>query len=439
MPIHTPVPSRARPRARAAALLTLLAALLALATAATAGAANRPLYGVQGNLSAESTRTLDDAKAVHAKTIRLEVLWSQLEPKAAGRRDPAVLASIDRFVNGAAQRGMKTLLMIDSTPCWASSAPTAGRCSAANPNTGDVTRYQPTAAGIAAYADVAKFLVARYAENLSAFEIWNEPDQANELYWAGPNKVVDYVQLAKATYPAVKSVAPSVPVLAGSFVGGNGKWLQALYAAGIKGSYDALSVHFYDLPLSALTLTRSIQKANGDTKPLWLAEFGYTSCYVKNGKAFLIDHACNTRAGQAQNLVDVLRAVQRVSWVKAAVVYSLYDQSAAYQFGLFTRGHVRKPSFTKVRAAFSGTKAKITKPTMTVRKKNGKIVVSGHASQTESYTFRVWVHGHLSYRALFLRVDRFGAYKLTLPKVIGTVGLKLRLSGTWTGSVTRTR
>ena len=38
-----------------------------------------------------------------------------------------------------------------------------------------------------------------------------------------------------------------MPVLAGSFVGGNGKWLQALYAAGIKGHYDALSVHFYDL------------------------------------------------------------------------------------------------------------------------------------------------------------------------------------------------
>ena len=35
---------------------------------------------------------------------------------------------------------------------------------------------------------------------------------------------------------------------------------DALYAAGIKGSYDALSVHFYDLPLYALRVTRDVQR-----------------------------------------------------------------------------------------------------------------------------------------------------------------------------------
>jgi hypothetical protein len=132
------------------------------------------------------------------------------------------------------------------------------------------------------------------AQDLAAFEIWNEPDQINEQYWAGPNKIANYVALTKAVYPAIKRVAPQVPVLAGSFVGGNGKWLQALYAAGIKGYYDALSVHFYDLTLSALSTTRAVQKANGDSKPLWLAEFGFTSCYTKGGPAFRLDHACNT-------------------------------------------------------------------------------------------------------------------------------------------------
>jgi Cellulase (glycosyl hydrolase family 5) len=442
VPNPTPLPTRALPRARVAALLTLLAALLALATAASAGAANHPLYGVQASLATNDSqatldRALDDAKAVHAKTIRLEVLWSQLEPKAAGQRDPDVVAATDHFIEGAARRGIKTLLLVDSTPCWASSSPKAGGCTAADPNTPDVTRYQPTAAGMAAYADVAKYLVQRYSADLSAFEVWNEPDQANELYWAGPDKVANYVKLAKLTYPVVKAAAPRVPVLAGSFVGGNGAWLKAMYAAGIKGSYDALSVHFYDLPLSALAATRAIQKANRDNKPLWLAEFGYTSCFAKGGKAFMIDHACNTRAGQAQNLVDVLRSIQRVSWVKAAVVYSLYDQTAAYQFGLWTAGHKVKPAFAKVKAVFSGKKVKVTKPSMKVVTRKGKVVVSGHASQTESYTLKVWNHGHLVYRVSFLRVDRFGAYKLTLPKVIGTTGLKLRLSGPWTGSVTR--
>ena len=228
-------------------------------------------------------------------------------------------------------------------------------------------------------------MVARYAPNLAAFEVWNEPDQANEIYWAGPNKIRGYVALAKAVYPALKQVAPSVPVLAGSFVGGNGKWLQALYNAGLKGSYDGLAVHFYDLPLSALTITRAVQKRNGDRKPLWLSEFGFTSCYAKGGAAFKIDHACNTRKGQAQNLTDTLRKVASVSWIKSAIVYMINDQSDAYQFGLLTASGQSKPAFAAVRDVFAGKKVRVTKPKMSpLKATRGRVVVKGTATQTET-------------------------------------------------------
>jgi polysaccharide biosynthesis protein PslG len=423
-----------------AVVVSISAALLAAAPGASAA---KPLYGVQGVPASAmaSQKQVDDALAVakgaNAKVIRIEVLWSSLEPSAAGQRDAAELAGIDRAVNGAAALGMKTLLMVDSTPCWASTYDGKGTCAGGAADTVKATRYPPS--DVATYVNVSTFLAQRYAANLAAFEIWNEPDQANELYWAGPNKVKGYVAMAKAVYPALKAVAPKVPVLAGSFVGANGKWLQALYSAGLKGSYDALSVHFYDMPLSALTTTRAVQRANKDTKPMWLAEFGFTSCYTKGGPAYKIDHACNTRSGQAHNLTDTLRSIQKVSWVKAAIIYTVYDQSDAYQFGLVTANGAKKPSFTAVRNVFGGKKAAVTKPKMKkLTAKGGRVTASGTASQAEFFRLRVWVHGQLAYRAT-LRTDRFGAWKLKLPAALGTSGLRVRLSGTWTGSVTRSR
>ena len=424
------------------ALLVLAASSAAVFALPTVASAAKPLYGVQGvpasslASQAQVDSALNTAQAAHAKMIRVEVVWSALEPAAAGRRDPAELAALDRVVAGAASRGIKTLLMIDSTPCWASSSPNKGNCAGGATETAKALRYPPS--NLQDYVDVSTFLTARYAANLAAFEIWNEPDQANELYWAGPNKVKGYVAMAKAVYPALKRVAPKVPVLAGSFVGSNGAWLQALYNAGIKGSYDALSVHFYDLPLTSLTTTRAVQKKNHDSKPMWLAEFGFTSCYAKGGPAYKIDHACNTRAGQAQNLVDTLRKVQSVSWIKAAVVYTITDQSDAYQFGLLTSSGAKKPAFAAVSNVFSGKQVSVTKPKLSLTARGGRTTAKGTASQTEIFTLRVWRAGQLRYRAT-LRTDRFGAYKVVLPRSLGTASLRARLSGVWTGSVTRTR
>ena len=60
--------------------------------------------------------------------------------------------------------------------------------------------------------------------------------------------------MLRAAYPAIKQANPSVPVLAGSLVGSNGVFLRALYAAGIKGYYDGLAVHFYNLTLGVAAL-----------------------------------------------------------------------------------------------------------------------------------------------------------------------------------------
>jgi hypothetical protein len=420
--------------------LSLTVALVALAggaASASALASGVSLPGVQsvpitaGMSDADTAKSLDKAKFLGAKVVRVEALWWSLEPSAKAAHDASALAATDRIVNGAAARGIKVLLLVDGTPCWASSAPAAdkGDCTSADANRRAVTSYPPS--DPVDYVEISTFLAQRYGTKLTAFEVWNEPDQSNELYWAGPDKIARYVALAKAVYAPLKAANPKLTVLAGAFVGTNGRWLQALYDAGIKGSYDALSVHFYDLPLAGLTTTRAVQRRNGDSKPMWLAEFGFTSCYLKGRKDAAVDHACLTRTGQAQALTDTFAAIARTSWIKAAIVYTLDDESTAYQFGLYDPKGKIKPAGTAARRAFKHQKLKATKLKIRLTRKGGRVTIHATGSWVETYTLRVKLNGALRLRGT-LRTDRFGRMSLRLPKGLGTKGLSVTMAGQWT-------
>ena len=415
-------------------LFPCLLSILALAAVAAPSAGAKPVGGVQsisvGSASSgdAAVQTLDRAKAVGAKLIRVNAIWSALEPRQ-GQQDANYLATLDKVVDGASQRGIRTLLLVVGTPCWASTLATKD-CSQPNANESAATRYPPS--NPADYVKVSTFLASRYGSKLAAFEVWNEPDQSNELYWAGPDKVKGYVALAKAAYAPLKAANPKMAVLAGAFVGPNGKWLQALYDAGIKGSYDALSVHFYDLPLEALQVTRAVERKNGDKAPMWLAETGFSSCYVKGRKDAATDHVCLSRAGQAQALTDLFAATRNTSWLKAVIVYTLQDETTAYQFGLYDQNGKRKPAFTAVRKAFTtNKKLKATKPTLRLTKAKGRVTIRATGSWVEVYSFRVKVNGTLRYRAA-ARTDRFGRIAIALPKSLGTRHVSVQVVGRWT-------
>jgi hypothetical protein len=419
-------------RVTARRVLPLLLSISALAVAAP-GAGAKPVGGIQ-SVAVSATQTppqtdliLDRATAVGAKLLRVTVVWSDLEPKQ-GQQDAAYLAAADRLVDGASARGIRTLLVVVGTPCWASSAP-GKDCTKPNSDPAAGTRYPPTNA--ADFVNVSTFLATRYGTKLAAFEVWNEPDQSNELYWAGPDKVQRYVALTQAAYAPLKAANPQMTVLAGAFVGTSGKWLQALYDAGIKGSYDALSVHFYDLPLYGLEQTHAVQKRNHDSAPLWLAETGFSSCYVKGRKDAATDHACLTRAGQAQALTDLFAATKATSWLKATIVYALQDESTAYQFGLYDAAGKTKPSAAAVRRAFTNKTLRPTRPTLRLSKKRGRVVVRATGSWIEVYAVSVKINGQLRYRAN-ARTDRFGRITITLPRSLGTHHLKVKVFGRWT-------
>jgi hypothetical protein len=414
-----------------------------LLVAPAAHAAAKPLGAQIDSVTSSTPQSRIDtqisaASTVHANTLRVEVDWSALEPHVQGQYDPAYLAKLDRTIQGAARRGIKSLIFLDRSPCWASSAPSKPNCLAQGSNTFNVTRYGPT--DPASYVPAAVFLAQRYGPDLAAFEVWNEPDQSNEKYWAGPDKVNRYVALMKAVYGPLKQAAPKLPVIAGSFVGTNGAWLKAMYAAGAKGFYDGLAVHFYDLPLKALKSTRAVQKAAGDTKPLWLTEFGWTSCLRKGGPRTLADHPCVSAAEQARGLTDIYRAVARTSWIAGATMYMLRDQSKAYQFGLLTQANKRKASFAAVRKVLLKPKGgAITRVTLRIRKSGNHVVLSGTGSVADVYDLKIKQNGQLRFLAN-LRTSGTGSWRLSVPAVVGTSGLSVHIQSEWTGKgVTRHR
>ncbi|HEU4973474.1 MAG TPA: cellulase family glycosylhydrolase [Baekduia sp.] len=438
-------PCRFPVRAAAVAAAALLAALALTLLAAPARAGAKPLFGVQvDSITPATTRAdiasqLRTAARVRARAIRVEADWSALEPRAQGQHDAHTLAALDAVVAGAKARGIKVLLFLDRSPCWASSAPDKGSCSAPNANRFDVTRYPP--ADPQSYVPMATFLAQRYGDALGAFEIWNEPDQANEKYWAGPDKVRRYVDLMKAVYQPLKAIDPRLPVIAGSFVGTDGAWLKAMYDAGAKGFYDGLAVHFYDLPLYGLEQTRAVQRAHGDRAPLWLTEYGWTSCRRGHrGPSFLADHPCVTRREQARALADVVRAVAGRRWIKAASVYTLHDQSHAYQFGILDRRGHRKPAFRALRRELGRRRpGHLRRPTLHLREAAGRLVIGGRGSIADVYVVRVFAGSQLLYRG-YVRTTMKGTYSTALPSQLGTNGLRVRLSSMWSGAgVTRSR
>jgi hypothetical protein len=366
-------------------------------------------------------------KALGAKLMRIEVPWSVLEPRQPGQIDPGALASTDHLMNEAAAAGIRVIMLVQSTPCWASSAPASvlRRC---NPSGGSQANAWPPRQP-AAFAAFVAYLAGRYGHELAAIEIWNEPDQSNERYFAGPEKAARYAAMLRAAYPAIKQVNPEVRVLAGAIVGSSGAFLRVLYAAGIKGYYDGLAVHYYTLTLGALRAIHEVQLANGDDTPLWLDEFGWTSCWPR--AKIQQEQPCVTPQVQATNITNVFRALARAPYVAAAILYKLRDSSHE-DFGLLSASGARKPAFVALARAIADPVAREARPALRLRVSGRHVIASGSGPVGDFMELEA-LQGNLPrYRAFFI-LNRFNDYSIGLPAQLGTSGLTVRVFQYWQG------
>ncbi len=307
---------------------------------------------------AQADSAIAAARQMHVKIVRADIPWSVLEPSGPGVIDPRALAFTDRLMSDAAAAGIRVVATVASTPCWATTAPLALKRGCKGDRENAANAWPPAVVGD--YAAFVAYLAGRYGGNLAAIEVWNEPDQSNEAYFAGRHKAARYAALLRAAYPAIKQASPGLTVLGGSLVGSNGAFLRELYAAGIKGYYDGLSVHFYTLTLASLRSIHEVQLANGDATRLWLDEFGWSSCWPRH--KIQQEQACVTAQTQATNLTTIFRAMAHTPYVAAALVYKLRDSNLE-DFGMLSVRNARKPAFVALSRVMGALGASVPRVT----------------------------------------------------------------------------
>jgi hypothetical protein len=213
------------------------------------------------------------------------------------------------------------------------------------------------------YAVFVGEMAKRYKGGVQAIEVWNEQNLAREGGGA-PMPPADYVALLSVAYQAIKTADPSIivvsggPTPAGDVPGAaidDITYLNAMYAAGLKGVSDAVGAHpsGYNCPATAdwQTVTdpdaffrgpfdnrhhswcfrgtmegyREVMVANGDAdKRIWPTEFGWAvSSTPETGYEYAAD---NTREEQAGWIVEAFQQAEAWGWVGPTFLWNLnYD------------------------------------------------------------------------------------------------------------------
>lgn len=406
---------------RTLSLLSLLVAVILVAVAApsTVSAAVQP--GVQAHLmwgeidGPERDRQLDALQRAGAKVVRVDVGWASLQQDGPGQFTDYHVARLDAVVDGANARGIRPLLTLMETPCWASLAPESAKqgCSGSWWDRG-VQKYGPR--DPQDYANAAAWVAKRYEGRLAGLELWNEPNHPD--FFLGDDRAGRYAALVKAAYPAIKGAAPSTTVVAGSLSESDVDFQSALYANGIAGHYDAFAIHPYNHDASPLTArdgfsvkasflrgvpaVRANQLAHGDRTPLWLTETGWSTSSVRSEPwASGVDEAV-----QAKYVEQQAAQLSRWDYVAVAIWFNLKDTTAdrsdlVGNYGLMHHDGSAKPAYAAFQRAAalltSGTRVAepkaadptvavpgFTKPAetplvVTVSRQTGNLVVSGSA------------------------------------------------------------
>jgi hypothetical protein len=420
---------------RALRLLTLtLAVTAAVATAPAGASAIVPYYGVDiSNLTVQLSSPLglysdlDYAHQLHANLVRTEFEWRAFQPNGPGGLDPTATQVADAFFKRAHHLHIKVLLTLEGTPCWASSAPANLRAGCVSTSSGpSAASYPPSDPNT--FARFVGQIAARYKADLAAIEVWNEPDHQDQYYFAGPNKPQRYAAILRATYRAIKHADRRIQVLAGSLVGANGVFLSALYAHGIKGYYDAISVHYYDIVLGSIRAIRATQLHHGDRRPIWLDEFGWTTCLPQRTQG---GHDCVNDRIQARDLSDVFAELSRASYVKGAVIYGMTDY-AQYDFGLLTQSQHRKPAFGVVARIFATHRARLSPVRVRSRLSGGRVLVYGSTPAGDAMELDAIIGPSLRWKVTF-DPNRFNRFSIRLPASLGAHGIHVHVYQYWTG------
>jgi len=297
-----------------------------------------PRVGV--NVSLEQYRRdeeLDHALAAAREaglgTVRQYARWADLEPSPGAYR----WELWDRLLPALQRHGLQVIVVLDTSPAWA-----RPHWEASNPH-----------APPADMADMARFasaFAARYAGQVLAYQIWDEPNVAP--HWGGGE--VDprgYVEMLRLTSAAIRQADPEALIVAGGLApntepGGRNmsdvRYLHELYRLGAGAHFDILGVKAYGfwsgpddrrvdadvLNFSrAILLRREMLRRGEAAKPVWALEAGWNALPA-DWPGALPPQGSDTPLIQSDRLT---RAVQRVrrEWPWMTLVIAQHLQPAA--------------------------------------------------------------------------------------------------------------
>ncbi len=327
-----------------------------------------------------------------ATSLRDDITWATIEP-TRGRFN---WSKTDELVTLAAAHHLHVLMIVDTTPAWAS-----GASMSAN-NWFSLPPRRPAAYGVFAAAVAARYgadgrfwrehpSVPRYLP--TGIELWNEENLSGDWGDRTPSPAV-YAAMVKAAYTRIKKADPKMTVLLGGLAPAGGyddvtctgrkgtghdrtswnpvNYLQALYADGIHGYFDALAWHSYNYwtgataagmlrynlcsawsqmartPVSA----RSLMVSHGDArKRIWITETGAPTCVAG------LTYVCVSEAQQADLAAREAALWKGLFWAGGFYWYDIRDDHLLVtrreaHFGAVFSDKTPKPAYGALRRAW---------------------------------------------------------------------------------------
>lgn len=338
------------PRQGLGTALAMLGLLLVASPAPAA--ATEPSFGlyVQDEDVERPQTALLPLAQLGATHVRADWRWSQFEPER-GRHDWALG---DRYAEAAARAGLDLVPTLMGTPAWASGS--------------DRYTFQPPR-DPEDLADFAAAAVRRYgpaghfwrthpelpARPVRRWQIWNEPNLP--AFWRPRPVARDYATLLEAASKAIRREDLGAEVvMAGLPLSAHGvsplKFLDRVYRAGARGSFDSVAVHPYAVnPTAALATVQAIKRIvdrSGDPVPLRITEFGWAT----GGEESLLRADPELHAALVRETILALRAGAERMRLSGLTYFKWRDRPAPpgrrdtwpFHTGLMDRDRSAKPA-----------------------------------------------------------------------------------------------
>lgn len=306
-------------------------------------------YPEETTTSARIREDFDVIAATGATLFRFGIGWDAIE-EAPDQYDYRFW---DELVDIAARRRIKLIPYIAYTPSWIASGAT------------DAWRRPPR--DLDRFARFLGVTAARYKGRISAWELWNEPD--NDAYWTGSAE--EYARLVKAAATELRRVDPESVVVLGGMAKGRSPFFEELALRhGVMGYVDVVNIHGYletwsndrieAYPAWIDAVAALLPRPGPD---LWLAEFGYSSHRYSERQASawgvdIVDAGEHTPERQARALFESHVLALASGELSLTAWYRIRDLPSAEPvigddnnryLGIIDEGGRRKPAFFALR------------------------------------------------------------------------------------------